>query len=222
MRSSGPRMASTMQNSEAPEARVSSAAASTSSASRNGVAFTGLSKRDDCEQKWQSSGQPPVRAERMPSISTVGPHQARRTWWAKAASDVTHPSGREARPATSAAVSWRRSSRRACSAARSRLRALWSSTSGCSGCTGFEAGSARSPLLRLGACRLTVVRMGGAASPGIAETVVGEAGRPGRATGARAVAWDFSTEPEFEEQLAWMRGFVREEVFPLETLGARS
>ena len=32
------------------------------------------------------------------------------------------------------------------------------------------------------------------------------------------MAWDFSTEPEFEEKLEWMRGFVREEVFPLETL----
>ncbi|MGO9457922.1 MAG: acyl-CoA dehydrogenase family protein [Acidimicrobiales bacterium] len=32
------------------------------------------------------------------------------------------------------------------------------------------------------------------------------------------MAWDFSTEPEFEEKLAWMRGFVREEVFPLEVL----
>jgi acyl-CoA dehydrogenase len=32
------------------------------------------------------------------------------------------------------------------------------------------------------------------------------------------MAWDFSTEPEFEEKLAWMRGFVRAEVFPLETL----
>ena len=32
------------------------------------------------------------------------------------------------------------------------------------------------------------------------------------------MAWDFSTEPEFEEKLAWMRGFVRDEVFPLETL----
>jgi len=32
------------------------------------------------------------------------------------------------------------------------------------------------------------------------------------------MAWDFSTEPEFEEKLAWMREFVREEVFPLETL----
>ena len=32
------------------------------------------------------------------------------------------------------------------------------------------------------------------------------------------MAWDFSTEPEFEEKLEWMRGFVREEVFPLEAL----
>jgi acyl-CoA dehydrogenase len=32
------------------------------------------------------------------------------------------------------------------------------------------------------------------------------------------MAWDFSTEPEFEEKLVWMRQFVREEVFPLETL----
>ena len=32
------------------------------------------------------------------------------------------------------------------------------------------------------------------------------------------MAWDFSTEPAFEEQLAWMRQFVREEIFPLETL----
>ncbi len=32
------------------------------------------------------------------------------------------------------------------------------------------------------------------------------------------MAWDFSTEPEFEEKLAWMREFVREEIFPFETL----
>ena len=32
------------------------------------------------------------------------------------------------------------------------------------------------------------------------------------------MAWDFETEPEFEEKLAWMRGFVREEIFPIETL----
>ena len=33
-----------------------------------------------------------------------------------------------------------------------------------------------------------------------------------------SMAWDFSTEPEFEEQLDWMRAFVREEIWPLETI----
>jgi acyl-CoA dehydrogenase len=32
------------------------------------------------------------------------------------------------------------------------------------------------------------------------------------------MAWDFSTEPEFESRLQWMRGFVRDEIIPLETL----
>ena len=32
------------------------------------------------------------------------------------------------------------------------------------------------------------------------------------------MAWDFSTEPEFEAQLAWMREFVREEIWPLESI----
>jgi acyl-CoA dehydrogenase len=32
------------------------------------------------------------------------------------------------------------------------------------------------------------------------------------------MAWDFSTEPDFEEKLEWMRGFVRDEILPLETL----
>jgi acyl-CoA dehydrogenase len=32
------------------------------------------------------------------------------------------------------------------------------------------------------------------------------------------MAWDFSTEPEFEAKLEWMREFVREEVIPLETV----
>jgi len=32
------------------------------------------------------------------------------------------------------------------------------------------------------------------------------------------MSWDFSTDPEFETQLEWMRGFVRDEVAPLETL----
>src|SRR5581483_12133715 len=47
------------------------------------------------------------------------------------------------------------------------------------------------------------------------ETVVGQRSVP---TGGNAMAWDFSTEPEFEAKLEWMRGFVREEIIPLETL----
>jgi acyl-CoA dehydrogenase len=34
------------------------------------------------------------------------------------------------------------------------------------------------------------------------------------------MAWDFSTEPEFEKKLEWMRTFMREEVLPLEVLEA--
>ena len=32
------------------------------------------------------------------------------------------------------------------------------------------------------------------------------------------MSWDFSTEPEFEQKLEWMRTFVRDELLPLETL----
>ena len=32
------------------------------------------------------------------------------------------------------------------------------------------------------------------------------------------MSWDFSTEPEFERKLEWMRAFVREEVWPIETI----
>ena len=32
------------------------------------------------------------------------------------------------------------------------------------------------------------------------------------------MAWDFSTEPEFQESLDWMRAFVREEIWPIETV----
>jgi acyl-CoA dehydrogenase len=35
------------------------------------------------------------------------------------------------------------------------------------------------------------------------------------------VAWDFSTDPEFERQLEWMRTFVREEVWPIEAVEDR-
>ena len=36
------------------------------------------------------------------------------------------------------------------------------------------------------------------------------------------MAWDFSTEPEFQEQLDWMREFVREEIWPIETVFERA
>jgi acyl-CoA dehydrogenase len=32
------------------------------------------------------------------------------------------------------------------------------------------------------------------------------------------VGWDFSTDPDFQEQLDWIEAFVREEIWPLETL----
>ena len=32
------------------------------------------------------------------------------------------------------------------------------------------------------------------------------------------MAWDFSTDPDFEAKLEWMRGFVRDEIWPLETI----
>src|SRR5213082_858319 len=32
------------------------------------------------------------------------------------------------------------------------------------------------------------------------------------------MAWDFSTDPEFQQQLDWMGTFVRERIWPLETL----
>jgi len=32
------------------------------------------------------------------------------------------------------------------------------------------------------------------------------------------MAWDFSTEPEFQEKLDWMRAFVREEIWPLDAV----
>ena len=32
------------------------------------------------------------------------------------------------------------------------------------------------------------------------------------------MSWDFSTEPEYQEQLDWMREFVRREIWPLEAV----
>src|SRR6476646_7617430 len=48
-----------------------------------------------------------------------------------------------------------------------------------------------------------------------------EAVRRGYRVGSAAeppMSWDFSTDPEFQEKLDWMREFVRERIWPLETL----
>ncbi len=74
-RSSGPRTAATMQNSVAPDLAVCLAASTRLGMSSHALR-TGEAKSPDCEQKWQSSGQPPVFRLMMPSTSTSGPHHA--------------------------------------------------------------------------------------------------------------------------------------------------
>ena len=39
---------------------------------------------------------------------------------------------------------------------------------------------------------------------------------------ALTVAWDFETDPEFEEQLEWMRAFIDTELIPLEPILQRA
>ena len=91
-RRSGPRTAATRQNSVAPVAAVSRAA-STSAGMSSRTARTGVSNRPDCEQKWQSSGQPPVLIDTIPSTSTAGPHHRIRTSCASASASPTRSSG---------------------------------------------------------------------------------------------------------------------------------
>src|SRR3954447_2567081 len=91
-RSSGPRTAATMQNSVAPDLAVC-LAASTRLGMSSQALRTGEAKSPDCEQKWQSSGQPPVFRLMMPSTSTSGPHQRIRTSWASASSSSSRSSG---------------------------------------------------------------------------------------------------------------------------------
>ena len=91
-RSSGPRTAATMQNSVAPVLAVCLAASTRLGMSSHALR-TGEANRPDCEQKWQSSGQPPVLRLMMPSTSTSGPHQRIRTSWASASSSSSRSSG---------------------------------------------------------------------------------------------------------------------------------
>src|SRR5215831_15707369 len=116
--SSGPRTAATMQNSLAPVAAVAFAAA-TSSAMSSQTGRTGDANLPDCEQKWQSSGQPPVFTDTMPSTSTSGPHQRIRTACASESASSSRSSGssrqRRTWPASSPAPpprTWLRASSR--------------------------------------------------------------------------------------------------------------
>ncbi len=76
-RSSGPRTAATMQNSVAPVAAVCSPPRRGPDVEPHGP--DGEVNTPDWEQKWQSSGQPPVLMDTMPSTSTSGPHHRIRT-----------------------------------------------------------------------------------------------------------------------------------------------
>ena len=91
-RSSGPRTAATMQNSVAPDFAVCLAASTRLGMSSHALR-TGEAKSPDCEQKWQSSGQPPVLRLMMPSTSTSGPHHFIRTSCASASRSSSWSSG---------------------------------------------------------------------------------------------------------------------------------
>ena len=117
--SSGPRTAATMQNSLAPVAAVC-LAARTSSGTLSHTERTGLVNWPDCEQKWQSSGQPPVLSDTMPSTSTLGPWYFIRTSWASARRSCSRSSPVRSTSTTCAWVSGTpRSS--TCSRATSRM-----------------------------------------------------------------------------------------------------
>ncbi len=81
-----------MQNSVAPVFAVCVAASTREGMSIHALR-TGEAKSPDWEQKWQSSGHPPVFSEMMPSTSTSGPHQRIRTSWASWSSSVSRSSG---------------------------------------------------------------------------------------------------------------------------------
>ena len=114
-----PRTAATMQNSVAPVLAVSLAAL-TSEGMSSHAARTGESNWPDCEQKWQSSGQPPVLSDTMPSTSTSGPHQRMRTSWASASS-LGQPSSGSCRTSSTWASVRPTPRSRTCSRATARM-----------------------------------------------------------------------------------------------------
>ena len=91
-RSSGPRTAATMQNSlRAGGGGLLGGVHQLGDVSH--TERTGEVNWPDWLQKWQSSGQPPVLSETMPSTSTSGPHHVIRTSWASASSSSSWSSG---------------------------------------------------------------------------------------------------------------------------------
>ncbi len=92
-----------MQNSVAPVFAVC-LAASTSVGTSSHAERTGESNSPDWEQKWQSSGHPPVFSEMIPSTSTSGPHQRIRTSWASASSASRASSGSRSTSRTCSSV----------------------------------------------------------------------------------------------------------------------
>src|SRR3954447_3171214 len=128
-RSSTPNTAATMQNSVAPDFAVC-LAASTRLGMSSQALRTGEAKSPDCEQKWQSSGQPPVFRLMMPSTSTSGPHQRIRTSWASASSSSSRSSGSCSTVSTWSCV---RPSPRSSTCSRASVRMSVNSHAPCSG-----------------------------------------------------------------------------------------
>ena len=91
-----------MQNWVAPASRVARAAQHLAEV-EEGVDVDAGVEVGRLEQKAQSSGQAPDLALMRLSSSTSGPHQARRTWWARAISDGSSSRGRRATASASVA-----------------------------------------------------------------------------------------------------------------------
>ena len=214
VRSSGPRTASTMQNSEAPSGRGLAGGGEdlVGVEERRGLdrrvearrlraevavlgAAAGLGRQDALDlDLGPAPGQPDLVGQRG-----QGHHRRRR---------AARPARRARRP-----VRRRRSSSRAVSAAA--ITALSAA---------LEGDLGRGRRRRRGAADGTVTEgdgaRGGHGAHGSGSGVAGRRTVGRRAEKEAAMAWDFSTEPEFEEKLAWMRGFVRRGGLPARDPGS--